>query len=164
MNDQIKFCKWTEPIKFRSVKQAVKSVGRTYGVGTNKILYIINNILYRLHIIDRYTYKNVDVRYSTPKFLSECDRKYVVGSCVSFGLDMTFEEEHTVNEDYFYVKTKRGKKKLFSVVDVDEKKLVVVGTPAPHTINLHIGNSWCRVPETNIFKAENAHGRKDHSG
>ena len=136
--DMKKFNEMTKPMRFRKLKMISQSVGLTYEVGKERISYLFNNILYKLHIYKRYNYRdNVVTNYDIPEITLK--RKRVVTRNFDVLVDMKFEWIEEIDLDYFYRELKDGHKKithymknestgrLFAVANLDDICLIIDG-------------------------------------
>ena len=148
MTNKVKFYNMTKPIKFRKTRLFVKSIGRTYEVGTERSKYLFNYLLYKLNILKRYTFKDVTeeflpIPFAIPEKSIETD---VVGCTVRMKLKKTTN----INEDYFY-REKDGSKKITYVLKNETKTTLSILCNTDN-IHLKIGDKWFSTSNMPTFK------------
>lgn len=125
--DMKKFEEMTKPMRFRKARLFFQSVGLTYEVGKDKINYLFNYILYKLHIYKRYNYRDKVVKeLPCPVFIKP---RSIKTDCLEVRVDMTFEMVTHLDQDYFYREKKDGNKKITYIIKNEEThSLFSIGT------------------------------------
>lgn len=129
MSDMLKFHRVTKPTKFRRARLLFQSARHTYGVGIDKCKYLSNYVLYKLHILERYTHEDYyevhrPVIGGVP--ISETHRKEIktehfVGVVVSELVDKV-----ELKQDYFYREVKGNSKLItYKVLDIERHQYVM---------------------------------------
>lgn len=149
MNDKVKFYNMTKPIKFRKTRLFAKSVGRTYEVGTEKVKYLINNLLYKLNILKKHSYRdNVEevlpIPYSYPE-------RFVKSEFISGALVMKLKVNTFIHEEYFYKENKDRSKKITYLIKNDTKK-TTTALFMLNNVHLKVGDRWFNVNYLPTFK------------
>lgn len=122
MNDKLKFHRMTKPVKFRRfkiIKRFFQSVGRNYGVVTNKINYLFNYILYKLNILKRYTNKDARANIECKLINGSIPQVYelpVEGKHFTGTIRSVVVEDIETDVDYFYYVDQRGLKHITHTV------------------------------------------------
>lgn len=149
MSEKAKFHKLTQPIRFRRTKLFFKSIGRTYEVGTEKLRYFCNYVLYKLKVLDRYSYRDrirnpVSIPYEHKSLVAEGD---TIRGRVVIGL---YRETH-YDIDYFYRKKKDSKMKItLSLRDFTEHKFFAESHL--EDVELKIAGDWHKTNFLPTFK------------
>lgn len=112
MSDKVKFHNMTKPLKFRGIRSFAKNFSYTLSNVAEGIKSLIYNILYRLNIIEKYSFSDV-MRNGVPITIEPSSFE---SGCISATLEFTVEHTDVVNECYYH---KRGDrlKKLYVVMD-----------------------------------------------
>ena len=128
MSDLSRFNKMTKPLKFRRLKIIQRYLK---SLATRTITSVINgyyNILYKLHIYNRYSYRDMADRTISSPF--SLPHNFVGDNVFSATVGMDFIERHLVFRDYFYKKYKNGKERIvYKVIDLDRTELYAVTKP-----------------------------------
>ncbi len=154
MSDKLKFYKMTKPIKFRRLKLV-------YGVGKERFIYLykyiikginylINSLLYKLNILERYSYKDCVVQsLALPYELSE---KTIEVKKTFRGVVHMFLEKTTYYDiDYYYYLKKNGDRKItYHIKNVEDCKLCLVSHL--RDVEVQIVDKWYRVNNLPILK------------
>ena len=148
MTDKVKFYNMTKPIKFRRTRLFAKSIGRTYEVGTERVKYFYNYMLYKLNILKRHTFNDCTEGYLPIPFAipEKCIETEVVGCIVR----MKLKKVTHIHEDYFY-KEKDGSKKIKYVLK-NESKTTLSILFSTDNISINIGDKWFNTLNMPIFK------------
>lgn len=133
MSDETKFYRLTKPMKFRTLKLISQSAGHTYEVGIKRVSYLINNILYKLNKLTRYTNKDIITRHLD--FPHDYDKEVVVTPLVMAFVTPQIFEEKTIDLDYFrrkdgditYVISDKSETRLFLECKLTDIQLNVAG-------------------------------------
>lgn len=127
VEDMKKFEEMTKPLKFRRTRLFFQSVGLTYEVGKDKINYLFNYILYKLHIYKRCNYRdNVVKELPCPVLIKP---RSIKTDCLEVRVDMTFEMVTHLDQDYFYREKKDGSKKItYTIKNEETHSLFSIGT------------------------------------
>ena len=148
MSDKTKFYRMTRPVRFRTIKLIGQTLCVTYEVGKERVKYLYYNLFSKLHIYKRFNYRTHEVEvHPFPKnFIT----RSVETSNFAGIVEMVFEEEHDINQDYFY-KMKNGQKIIKYVLhDEDEKTLF--GVAHLGDIKIKVANQWYNVNHLPTFK------------
>lgn len=147
MSDETRFYNMTKPVKFRTMKMISQSVRTTYEVGTKRVNYLINYILYKLNILKRFTNKDtVNRQLIIPH---NYDKEVVATPLVMAHVIPQIFEERTIDIDYF--RTKDGRKITHVVSDESESRLFLECKLAD--IQLCVAGKWYSVNHLPKFKA-----------
>lgn len=131
MSDLLKFHRQTRPIRFRRLRRLFQSVGRTYEVGTDRIKYFFNYVLYKLKILKRYTHVDDTIVWRpTVNGLPICETqkeafrtKHFIGTIKSEFADHVF-----IKQDYFYRISGGKKKRTYTVIDKERHRYMLVSS------------------------------------
>lgn len=145
MSDKTRFYRMTKPVRFRKLKQIFRTIRFTYGVGKERISYLIkyrfNYILYKLNIYKRYTYrdKSEKVLLSPPYttfHIRSVQTKYFRGL-----VSMHLVEVTNIDTDYFYRERNDGSRKIIMYVKNVETKSMYAES---HLINIciNVDGKW----------------------
>ena len=162
MSDKAKFHRMTRPMKFRKFKMMTQGAASTYEVGRERINYLINNMLYKLNILDRYTFNDLitrDIKVSFKLPVKQVSSPYIRGTVA-----MKLVEETSIDTDYFYKKNKYGEKEIkYCMKNKDEKRLFVVGRLENIEINVAGWRSVDNFPKfkTQVFDTKNKHNKSE---
>jgi len=109
IEDYRKFDSMTRPVKFRWLKMLRQGLHR------DVIQYKVYNILYKLHLLKRYSYRTVDEgNFSAPDFKPRTvETEYFSGTVMCKLSEVTH-----IEQDYFY-KEKNGVKKIIYTIKDD---------------------------------------------
>ena len=149
MNDKVKFYEMTKPPKFRKIRLFAKSLGRTYEVGTERIKYLTNYFLYKLNILERYTYK--DSVHNTERPLHAFPEREVQGDYIGAILDMHLVTVTEVDADYFFRVCKDGSHKITYVVKEHNKEYKYLEFNLKN-IHFKVGENWYCVDHLPTFR------------
>lgn len=149
MSDKAKFYNMTKPIKFRKFRLFLKSVGHTYEVGIFNIKYHYYNLLHKLDLIKRYSYRDMVMNHLSLPYPIEpqvIDTKNFKGKVV-----MQLVQKSNYNIDYFYKFRKDGTRKItLQLKDVQEHRIFVEAHL--EEIGLKIDNRVYNVEHLPTFK------------
>lgn len=150
MSDETKFYNMTKPIGFRRVRQAKMSIVLWCKAQRERIKYLSNYLLYKLNILDRYSYRdNVEKVIPIPHAIKI---RHINTSNIRCSVSAKLLEVESFDIDYFFRMTKTGEKKVTYYVKNNsstEHSIVF----SPHNIILRIGQTWFDANRLPIFKA-----------
>ena len=118
MSEKTRFYNMTKPVRFRRLKQAKMMIVLRCKALRERIIYFFNYILYKLHILKRYSYRDnvvqaIPLPYSiTPKEVITDHFRGVVS--------MSLMQDKYIDLDYFY-REKKGDKKVTLYLKNEEK-------------------------------------------
>ena len=113
VNDDLKrFKRMTKGLRFRKGRLTVRYIKDWLKALSSVIKYNIYNILYKLKIYDRYTYRD-EVQVDSSDLFPLPDFKIVDSPVVSAILQVKCFNMKRVNLDYFFRKTKSGEKRFY---------------------------------------------------
>lgn len=151
MSEKVKFHNMTKPIRFRKFKLFLKSVGLTYEVGKERINYLFNYLLYKLNILNRYSYRD-NVEKVTP-LPPQIPLKTIKTDWIEAVLESEIVENNFIDVDYFYrVKKDGSKKRTYVISDYDRKEITLHSRLKD--IQIKVGDSWfstCNLPTFNLL-------------
>lgn len=132
----------TKPLKFRKLREMKTSVGHTYEVGMFKFKYLFNNILFKLHLLKRYSYRDSkDAIIAMPYHLEDIE---VNNNTFRGVVKMKLIDKSYYDIDYFYRLKRDGTKKItLSLKNVEEHK--VFAESFLEDIGIKINNKWYNV-------------------
>lgn len=137
MNDE-KFLKITKPVKFRRLRLLFHSL-KIWGEETRYVIkYMVYYILYKLHIVNRYTYIDSGNRELS---LPPVPLKSVVSPLCTANLKTRLIEEYHFDIDCF----KFRDKVVFTVKDIAEKRDIL--TFSLDNVKVNIGGKFFSVDE-----------------
>lgn len=117
MSSKQKFMEITKPMKFRNSR---KFLSRCKAL-RERIIYLFNYILYKIHILDRYSYRDNGERHlGVLPYHKIITHKNLVAS-----LEVRVIEHKNVNQDWFYFKNRLNRK--YVVCDCEEVETHLVG-------------------------------------
>lgn len=120
MSEKVKFYNMTKPLKFRAVRRAFKNFSYTLSNVAEDIKSLIYNILYKLNIIEKYSFNDLMVQdVQVPIKPSHFENDFLCA-------DICFKSTHQeyVDEEWYH---KKGKKlnKLFVLKDTHLHRFVI---------------------------------------
>lgn len=147
MSEKTKFYKMTKPIKFRRLKLIFKSIGLTYEVGKERINYLFNYLLYKLNILNRYSY-----RTNTEKVfpVTELEFKRVQTDSFAGTVVMNLVLVSDIDIDYFY-REKKGSK-VITYVMKDEEKFSLFSSTTLEDIAIKLGGGFHLINQLPTIK------------
>ena len=112
----------TKPLKFRRLRVFQRYLKSLATRTITSVIYNYYNILYKLHVYNRYNYRD-KAEVVIP---SHFPQKIVGDNSFSVSVVMTLIEVHYIDRDYFYKKCKDGKENIiYTVKDEDRKELFI---------------------------------------
>lgn len=138
MNDKKKFYEMTKPIKFRKSRQAKMFIVLWCGAQRERIVYSINDVLYKIHILQRYSYRD---NVETPYYLEGVGGTQVTSPYFRAIVRMGVTQMTSIHKDYFYRLKKDGTKKITYVVK-DEEEYTLFFNSCLEDVQLKIANRW----------------------
>lgn len=150
MIDKIKFHEMTKPMKFRRLKMIKQYAVLWFKALRERIIYLFNYSLYKLHILKRYSYRDNSERecfaFVPPSFEPEVIETEIIRGVVSPRLMIRYN----IDVDYFYYE-KNGKTIItLSLKDRNESKTFLNTTLT--NIFLRVGGVWFNVNSLPRFK------------
>lgn len=149
MSEKARFHEMTKPMKFRRLKMVKQFTADWCVAQRERIKYLFNYLLYKLKILNRYSYRdNVERVVTSPHILEEekIQTEYFGGT-----VNMKLISVLDIDVDYFYYKKKDGSIKItMTLKDSKEETLFTVS----HLENIHIkvGDQWHDVNHLPVFK------------
>ena len=149
MSEKVRFFEMTKPTKFRRLKLIKNYIVLWWGGVRERIKYISYNILYKLHILKRYSYRTD----WTEKFLpAPVFNKHIRTKHYDVNLVSHIREVYMDDTEYFYKQMKDGSKKILYVVkDEEEHKFFLAG----HLENISMsvdGKDFYYIDQLPIFR------------
>lgn len=137
MSDKVKFHNMTKPLKFRAVRRAFKNLSYSLSNVAEDIKSLIYNILYKLNIIEKYSFNDLMVQdVQVPIKPSHFENDFLCA-------DICFKSTHQeyINEEWYH---KKGKKldKLFVLKDTHLHRFI---------INAHLENIGIKFPGSDKY-------------
>lgn len=151
MSEKAKFHKMTKPMKFRRLKQFKMMIVLWCKAVRERIIYLFNYILYKLHILKRYSYRDSVERVFSipPNFnlkMEEVETKLFRGTVI-----MKIVQETFYDIDYFYQHKKDGSKKVTLMLKNTEENRLYLDSHL-EDICLRINNTWYNTNSLPILK------------
>lgn len=149
MSDKVKFHNMTKPMKFRRSKLFKQRIVLWCGTLRERIIYLFNYILYKLHILNRYSYR--DMVEKVVPFPHEFEEKSINSKYFGGTVKMQLIRREYVDLDYFYYKRKDGSsKRTLTVNDFTDINFEVVAYLKD--IHINVANHWYNVDHLPTFK------------
>lgn len=143
MKDIRRLNKITRPIKFRRLKIVKWYVKDCLSSVIDNILYYYNYILYKLHYLDRYTYRDTTIE---EKEVPLYKRKEIETDLIRATVEMKLEIENQYDVDYFH----RGNKITYIVRDERKSRSFFVSHLSD--ISIRVTEDWAKISQLPIFK------------
>ena len=143
MKDIRRLNKITRPIKFRRLKMMKGYVKDCLSSVIDNILYYYNYILYKIHYLDRYTYRDTTIE---EKEVPLYKRKEIETDLIRATVDMELEIENQYDIDYFH----RGNKITYIVRDERKSRSFFVSHLSD--ISIRVTEDWSKISQLPIFK------------
>lgn len=150
-----KFYSMTKPIPFRKIRLFLR-------LAKERITSVIYNILYRLNIIEKYSFSDV-MRNGVPVTIEPSNFE---SGCISATLEFTVEHTDVVNECYYHKKGNKLKK-LYVIMDshLDELHISAhmtdIGIKMPDGKFQYVANG---LPEFRVFVQDPPEGHLFRAG
>lgn len=148
MNDRVKFYRMTKPIKFRKFKLFKSDIILWCKALRELTIYNINNLLYKLNILKKYSYRD-----NVEKVISEFNlyKKEAVSNFIKGTVVMKLVEQKSIDIEYFYKEKKDGSKKI--TLWVRNKEEVKIFTDSYlNNIYLKVDKRWYNINNQPTFK------------
>ena len=138
MSDKTKFHRMTKPIKFRKVRLVLQTIVLWLSAQRERIIYLFNYLLYKMNILQRYSYRdNVERVYPVPNLkVNTVETRYFKGDVIMVATRVT-----SIDRDYFYRVRKDGSKKITLTLKDEEKTQVFLDSHLDN-ICIMIAGSW----------------------
>ena len=147
MSEKVRFYNMTKPVKFRRIKMIKQMIVLWYGGVRERIIYFFNYILYKLHILKRYSYRdNVVQAIPLPYSINP---KEVITDHFRGVVSMSLMQDKYIDLDYFY-REKKGDKKVTLYLKNEEKTRLYLESHL-NDIGIRVKN-WYSVDSLPVFK------------
>ena len=147
MSEKTRFYNMTKPVRFRRLKQAKMMIVLWCKALRERIIYFFNYILYKLHILKRYSYRdNVVQAIPLPYSINP---KEVITDHFRGVVSMSLMQDKYIDLDYFY-REKKGDKKVTLYLKNEEKTRLYLESHL-NDIGIRVKN-WYSVDSLPVFK------------
>lgn len=147
MSEKTRFYNMTKPVRFRRLKQAKMMIVLWCKALRERIIYFFNYILYKLHILKRYSYRdNVVQAIPLPYSINP---KEVITDHFRGVVSMSLMQDKYIDLDYFY-REKKGDKKVTLYLKNEEKTRLYLESHLTD-IGIRVEN-WYSVNSLPVFK------------
>ena len=147
MSEKTRFYNMTKPVRFRRLKQAKMMIVLWCKALRERIIYFFNYILYKLHILKRYSYRdNVVQAIPLPYSINP---KEVITDYFRGVVSMSLMQDKYIDLDYFY-REKKGDKKVTLYLKNEEKTRLYLESHLTD-IGIRVEN-WYSVNSLPVFK------------
>ena len=147
MSEKTRFYNMTKPVRFRRLKQAKMMIVLWCKALRERIIYFFNYILYKLHILKRYSYRdNVVQAIPLPYSINP---KEVITDHFRGVVSMSLMQDKYIDLDYFY-REKKGDKKVTLYLKNEEKTRLYLESHLTD-IGIRVKN-WYSVNSLPVFK------------
>ena len=147
MSEKTRFYNMTKPVRFRRLKQAKMMIVLWCKALRERIKYFFNYILYKLHILKRYSYRdNVVQAIPLPYSINP---KEVITDHFRGVVSMSLIQDKYIDLDYFY-REKKGDKKVTLYLKNEEKTRLYLESHLTD-ISIRVKN-WYAVDSLPVFK------------
>lgn len=145
MSDKVNFYKMTRPPRFRGIKCLKQRLADLFKGLISSIKYTIYNLLNKLRLVERYTYKDMVENYN---YIPNLEYVRVGDNLINATIKMVKNTQRFFDVDYFY----KGDKKLYVVKDEEEIKEFYISTLKDIRIRLNTDSKYYEVGAFPIFK------------
>ena len=147
MSEKTRFYNMTKPVRFRRLKQVKMMIVLWCKALRERIIYFFNYILYKLHILKRYSYRdNVVQAIPLPYSINP---KEVITDHFRGVVSMSLMQDKYIDLDYFY-REKKGDKKVTLYLKNEEKTRLYLESHLTD-IGIRVKN-WYSVNSLPVFK------------
>ena len=147
MSEKARFYNMTKPIRFRRLRQVKMMIVLWCRAVRERIIYFFNYVLYKLHILQRYSYRdNVVQAVPLPYPIKP---KEVITDHFRGVVSMSLMQDKDIDLDYFY-REKNGDKKITLYLKNKEKTSLYLESHLTD-IGIRVKN-WYSVNSLPVFK------------